>query len=192
MSKTLLNDVVTIKLGLNLSRKSEEEKKYINIYTNNDLINDLDTIDYEEGQDNRVEENNAIIHTVHRGDLVYSFINSISGIVGKANGGKIINQNFAKIEIDENRIDKKYLCYLLNSDKEINREKDIAMQGSVLKKLSPTAIRNFEVELPDIDRQKKIGNLYATWIRRKALIKKRNELEDIIFSEFLNDLKMQH
>ncbi|OJG34080.1 type I restriction modification system protein HsdIA [Enterococcus devriesei] len=184
--------MVTIKLGLNLSRKSEEEKKYINIYTNNDLINDLDTIDYEEGQDNRVEENNAIIHTVHRGDLVYSFINSISGIVGKANGGKIINQNFAKIEIDENRIDKKYLCYLLNSDKEINREKDIAMQGSVLKKLSPTAIRNFEVELPDIDRQKKIGNLYATWIRRKALIKKRNELEDIIFSEFLNDLKMQH
>lgn len=183
--------MINIKIGLNLSRKSEEEKKHINVYTNNDLINDLDILDQDEVYEERVKEKNSNTHSVYEGDVVYSFINSISGIVGKSNGGKVINQNFAKIEIDEKRIDKKYLCYLLNSDKEVNREKDIAMQGSVLKKLSPTAIRNFEVELPDIDKQKKIGNLYATWMKRKALISKQKELEDTIFSEFLNDLKKQ-
>lgn len=184
-----MNEIVTIKLGLNFSRLSQEEKEAISAYTNTDLLNDLNGIGQFDILEEDLNKNNSSTHKVFSGDVVYSFINSICGIVGNANNGKIINQNFAKIELKNDFIDKKYLCYLLNKDKEINLEKKVAMQGSVLKKLSPASIRNFNVELPDINRQVEIGNLYFDFIKRQALIRKQYELEETIFSEFLDELK---
>lgn len=184
-----MNDIAMIKLGLNFSRLSKEEKEDLTVYTNTDLLNDLNgfnQFDTKKRGPNRIDFST---HTVCAGDIVYSFINSICGIVGNTNSGKIINQNFAKIELKSNSIDKKYLCYLLNKDKEVEVEKKIAMQGSVLKKLSPASIRNFNVELPDIKRQAEIGNLYFDWMKRQALVKRQYELEETIFSEFLSELK---
>lgn len=189
MSKFIMNDIAIIKLGLNFSRLSKEEKEGLTVYTNTDLLNDLNGFNQIDIKKTRSDSIDFSTHTVCAGDIVYSFINSICGIVGDNNSGKTINQNFAKIELKSASIDKKYLCYLLNKDKEIELEKKIAMQGSVLKKLSPASIRNFNVELPDIKRQTEIGNLYFDWMKRQALIKRQYELEDTIFSEFLNELK---
>lgn len=185
--KIKLGEVVSIKMGINLSRQSEEDKAKMEIYTNNDLINDLNGVEQTSNKDFRKKDISN--HKVFEGDVVYSFINSISGIVSKHNSGKIINQNFASIEPLNEMLDSSYLCYLLNMDREINQEKKISMQGSALKRLSPASIKNFEVELPVIEKQRIIGRLYLDWMARQAIIKEQYELENSIFGDYLNKLK---
>lgn len=188
MVKVKLGEVISMKLGLNWSRQDEEHRKYLTIYNNNDLMDDLNGVnEITSTAQKKLKPHN---HAVNKGDIVYSFINSISAIVSEANCGKVINQNFAKIEVDETKINKKYLCYLLNKDKDIKKLKTIAMQGSQLRKLSPTSIKDFEVVLPTVDIQWVIGDFYFEWTRRQELIKRQYEREDILFSEFLNILKM--
>lgn len=179
-----LEEVISIKLGLNISRQKNKED--LDVYSNDDLNNDLCGTDEKNNLSKERDEKNS--HVIKEGDIVYSFINSLSTIVGSNNSGKVINQNFAKINIDSDMIDGKFLCYLLNQNQDIEKQKFISMQGSSIRKLSPATIREFEVILPDIDHQKRIGALYFDWMARQALVKKRLELEEMAFMELLNKL----
>lgn len=182
-----LKNVMTMKLGLNLSRQKDKED--IPIYTNKDMLDDLEQIDEGEVQETTTSFEDGI-HTVHEGDVVYNFINSICGMVSVKHDGKKINQNFAKIDFDNNQLDGKFLCYLLNESPEIEKQKFMSLQGSIVKKLSPSMIHAFEVTLPAIDTQKQIGALYFDWLKHQALSRKEQELEDKLVKQMLNDLSM--
>lgn len=182
-----LAEIVEIKLGMNLSRHKEKDE--ISIYSNDDLLADLSGISYlSDISDTPIMMSKQSNHCVHEGDIIYSFINSVAGRVSSYNTGKIINQNFAKIMIDSEKIDGSYLCYLLNDNIGIAKQKALLMQGTALRKLSPTILRNFEVDLPEMAQQKVIGACYLDWLKRQALAKKQLELEETVFMEFLDKL----
>lgn len=182
-----LAEVVEIKLGMNLSRY--KEKEVLRIYSNDDLLADLNGISYLSAiTDVPVTVEEPWSHRVKEGDIVYSFINSVAGLVSAYNSGKIINQNFAKIIIDSAKIDSRYLCYLLNADAAFKKQKTLLMQGTTLRKLSPTIIRNFDVDLPHVEQQRLIGSSYLNWLKRQALAKKQLDLEDTVFMTFLDKL----
>lgn len=180
-----LKKVLSMKLGLNLSRQKDKED--IPIYTNKDMLDDLEQIEVDKPEEVIIPFEDRT-HTVHSGDVVYNFINSMCGIVSQKHDGKSINQNFAKIIFDDKHIDSKFICYLLNESSEIEKQKFISLQGSIIKKLSPSVIYEFDVRLPDLEQQQLIGNLYFDWLKRQALIKKEQELEDKMMKEMLNKL----
>ena len=122
------------------------------------------------------------------GDVVFSFVSSKAGIVSDLNQGKIINQNFAKLIIENEHLDKHYLCYALNESSSMKKQMAISMQGSTVPKLTPAILKELEIKLPTIEKQRTIGKAYFFLRKRQALAKKQAELEEQLYLEVLKQL----
>jgi restriction endonuclease S subunit len=184
-----LEDIVTVKIGRNLSRGNEKNDLTLVAYSYEDLINDLDGsfLDSQRSSyiGNSKHDDGYLTNT---GDVVFSFVSSKAGIVGDLNKGKIINQNFAKLIIEHDQLDSSYLCYALNESYSIKRQMAIFMQGSTVPKLTPAILKELEIELPSVEKQKIIGKAYLSLTKRQALAIKQAELEEQLFLEVLKQL----
>lgn len=184
-----LEDIVTVKIGRNLSRGNEKNDLTLVAYSYEDLINDLDSsfldsrLNFQSG--NSMFDDGYLSNT---GDVVFSFVSSKAGIVSDLNKGKIINQNFAKLIIEHDQLDSSYLCYALNESYSIKRQMAIFMQGSTVPKLTPAILKELEIQLPSIEKQQTIGKAYLSWRKRQALAKKQAELEEQLLLEVLKQL----
>lgn len=167
-----LKDLVIIKTGINSSRISNslETSDY---YSASDLESDLPYLltNVGSGQEKDEESNQ---HRTIRGQVIQSLITQKTAVVSQQNSGKIINQNFITFDFDQHTLNPKYLCYMLNQSEEIEKQKYVLSQGSVLRKSSPQTIKEFSIFYPDFEIQKQIGEIYAL-----SLNKKRIEIERI-------------
>ncbi|MEK4662325.1 restriction endonuclease subunit S [Priestia sp. FSL H7-0729] len=184
-----LEDVVTVRIGKNLSRRNEKNDLTFVTYSYEDLLNDLEGA-FLDSQANLYEEQTDS-YLSSTGDVVFSFVSSKAGIVSDLNQGKIINQNFAKLFFDHKILDPCYLCYVLNESHSAKRQMAISMQGSFVPKLTPAILKEFEIKLPTIEKQRTIGNVYFTYKKHHALVKKQAELEEKLYLEILNQLDQQ-
>lgn len=188
-----LEDIVTVKIGRNLSRGNEKNDLTVVAYSYEDLINDLDGsfLDSPASSDrgNSNHKKDGYLSSV--GDVVFSFVSSKAGIVSDFNQGKIINQNFAKLIIQSEHLDKHYLCYALNESHAVKKQMAFSMQGSTVPKLTPAILKGLEIKLPRIEKQRTIGTAYFSWRKRQALAKKQAELEEQLFLEVLKQLDQQ-
>ena len=182
-----LEDYVSVRVGLNTSR--EKENHDLVAYDYEDLTNDLyglfldsklDTINEKPSVDNN--------YLSRAGEVVFSFISSKAGIVSDLNEGKIINQNFAKLVIENEQLDRSYLCYLLNESASMKKKMAISMQGSTVRKLTPSILKELDIDLPGIEKQRIIGKAYLYLKKRQALAKKQAELEEKLLLEILQKL----
>ncbi|MEC3608650.1 restriction endonuclease subunit S [Bacillus glycinifermentans] len=187
-----LEDIVTVKIGRNLSRGNVKNDRTLVAYTYEDLINDLDgsfldsQARFDAGHSNHKES-----YLSNAGDVVFSFVSSKAGIVSDLNRGKIINQNFAKLMIEHDELDRSYLCYALNESYAMKRQMAISMQGSAVPKLTPAILKELEIKLPSIEKQRIIGKAYFCLRKRQALAKKQAELEEQLYLEVLKQLDQQ-
>lgn len=184
-----LEDVVTVRIGKNLSRGNEKNDLTLVAYSYEDLLNDLEGsfLDFQANLDNERKDG----YLSSTGDVVFSFVSSKAGIVSDLNQGKIINQNFAKLVFDHRTLDPCYLCYALNESYSVKRQMAISMQGSIVPKLTPAILKEFEIKLPTIEKQRTIGEAYFTLKKHQALVKKQAELEEKLYLEILNQLDQQ-
>lgn len=180
-----LEDIVTVKVGVNISRVKEADSQSLDTYSYDDLIKDLDGLflDSKVNKFNNSSEKDN--HLSEPGDVIFSFVSSKAAIISAENKGKLINQNFAKLIIESDRLDQDYLCYLLNESESIKKQMAISMQGSTVRKLTPSTLKTFNIKLPSIDRQQAIGQAYLTIKKRQALTKKQAELEEQYYLELL-------
>lgn len=181
-----LEQIITIKMGKNQSRKNEHDYADLSTYSYEDLMKDLDGAYL----DSIVNEKESTLLTVDPYlttvcDVVFSFVSSVAGIVSIETQGKVMNQNFAKLIIDTDKLDKHYLCYVLNESQFMKKQMTISMQGSTVPKLTPGIFRALEVQLPSIEKQKMIGKAYFHFRKRQALMKKQAKLEEQLFLEIL-------
>ncbi|AKC67018.1 hypothetical protein BV454_03580 [Bacillus altitudinis] len=181
-----LEQIITIKMGKNQSRKNEHDYADLSTYSYEDLMKDLDGAYL----DSIVNEKESIVLTVDPYlttvcDVVFSFVSSVAGIVSIETQGKVMNQNFAKLIIDTDKLDKHYLCYVLNESQFMKKQMAVSMQGSTVPKLTPGIFRGLEVRLPSIEKQKMIGRAYFHFRKRQALMKKQAKLEEQLFLEVL-------
>lgn len=184
-----LEDIVAVKVGVNISRLKEEEYQSLDAYSYDDLTEDLNGLFLDSKV--RIESDNAINKTNHLsqpGELIFSFVSSKAGIVSGKNKGKLINQNFAKLIIEHEQLDHCYLCYILNESHEIKRQMAISMQGSTVRKLTPITLKELELNLPSIELQQTIGKAYLSIKKRHALAKKQAEVEEKLYLEILKKL----
>ncbi|WP_144486984.1 restriction endonuclease subunit S [Bacillus pumilus] len=181
-----LEQIITIKMGKNQSRRNERADNSLSTYSYEDLMKDLDGAYL----DSIVDEKDSTLLTVdpyltNVCDVVFSFVSSIAGIVSNETQGKVMNQNFAKLMIETEELDKQYLCYVLNESQFMKKQMTISMQGSTVPKLTPGIFRGLEVQLPSIEKQQMIGKAYFHFRKRQALMKKQAKLEEQLFLEVL-------
>ncbi|MGE6832811.1 restriction endonuclease subunit S [Priestia megaterium] len=184
-----LENIITVRVGRNLSRGNEKNDLTLVAYSYEDLINDLDGLFLNsQASSYRGNPNYKDSYLSSPGDVVFSFVSSKAGIVSDLNQGKIINQNFAKLIIEHNHLDSSYLCYVLNESHSMKKQMAISMQGSTVPKLTPAILKELEIKLPTIEKQRTIGKAYFSLRKRQALAKKQAELEEQLFLEVLKQL----
>jgi restriction endonuclease S subunit len=183
-----LEDIVTVKIGRNLSRGNEKDDLTIVAYSYEDLINDLDGsfLDSKTSINHDGNQNEGYLSSA--GEVVFSFVSSKAGIVSEQNQGKIINQNFAKLIIEHDGLDSSYLCYALNESSSMKKQMAISMQGSTVPKLTPAILKELEIKLPTLEKQRTIGKAYFYLKKQQALSKKQADLEEQLYLEILRKL----
>lgn len=184
-----LEDIVTVKIGRNLSRGNEKNDFTLVAYSYEDLMNDLEGLFLDsQASSFSGNSNHKDSYLSSAGDVVFSFVSSKAGIVSDLNQGKIINQNFAKLIIEHDHLDSSYLCYALNESYSMKKQMAISMQGSTVPKLTPAILKELEFNLPSIEKQRTIGKAYFFLRKRQALAKKQAELEEQLYLEVLKQL----
>jgi restriction endonuclease S subunit len=184
-----LEDIVTVKVGRNLSRGNEMHNQSYETYSYQDLMHDLDGL---------FPDSTSCIHNENArekasylsssGEVVFSFVSSKAAIVSDVNKGKMMNQNFAKLIIEHKQLDHSYLCYVLNESHAMKRQMEISMQGSTVRKLTPAILKSLDMKLPDMGKQQTIGKAYLKLKKRQALARKQADLEAMLYLEVLKQL----
>ena len=128
------------------------------------------------------DKNSLSNHLTYRSDIVISFVGTKATVITESNQGKLLNQNFAKIIVDESLIDSYYFCYALNEANHIRKQKFMLMQGSNLPKMTPAILKNLRVTLPNLEKQSLIGRAYFNLCKRQYLLKQQSELEEQFFA----------
>ena len=98
------------------------------------------------------------------------------------NADKCITSNFLKCEFDGRILDKWYFCYQFNEGKDFEQQIAMFHQGTTLsvKKLNVKIIGELKIRLPDIDKQRKIGELYRqSLIQNRLMIKQAEDIKNL-------------
>lgn len=183
-----LEEIVTVRLGRNLSRRNEKISARIKVYSYENLTMDLNGLylgsDCEKNS-NKINDN---YYLTSNGEVVFSFVSSTAGIVSKENSGKLLNQNFAKLIIETEELDPSYLCYALNESLSIKKQMAVSMQGSTIPKLTPSILKKIDLKLPSIATQKVIGKAYLMLCKKEALTIEESALEKVYGLQLLQKI----
>ena len=98
------------------------------------------------------------------------------------NADKCITSNFVKCEFDGRILDKWYFCYQFNEGKDFEQQIAMFHQGTTLsvKKLNVKIIGELKIRLPDIDKQRIIGELYRqSLIQNRLMIKQAEDIKNL-------------
>jgi hypothetical protein len=181
-----LGDIVTVKVGRNLSRGNKIHNQSLETYTYENLMHDLESF-FLDSKTCMLHEHAGVedSYLSQAGDVVFSFVSSKAAIVSDVNKGKMINQNFAKLIIENEQLDHSYLCYMLNESQAMKQQMVISMQGSTVRKLTPAILKSLDMKLPNMKKQQTIGKAYLQVKKRQALARQQADLEEIFYLEVL-------
>lgn len=108
-------------------------------------------------------------------------------VINEERVNKLVLSNFALIRIkNKNILDSNYLCWLINENKCFKKIIEKSSQGiAYVSTLSIASLRGLEIPLIEIEKQRKIGQLYQLSILRKKICYRLEELNDNILKEKL-------
>lgn len=158
MNKKKLGDIAEFTSGKNPTRLKSDE---ILIYSKDDFEKDLIC-------SNEIKDFSRCII-----DLTSSMASPISVQSEK----KYITSNYIKLEFDPNIMDVWYLCYSFNEGKDLAKQILKYNQGTTqfVQKLNAHIIKELELSIYDMNKQKMIGELYKKSLRQNYLLMKQAE-----------------
>ena len=172
--------------GVTLSRvepKDGEEKVAYELFTMQDLS--IETGQYgiiSERQEAYVSEAKFDVSSLSKKGLVIIGLTSYKAIVIDENhAGKIITSNFAYIELNQKKIDPYYFTWCFNEHPEIQKQLQVATQGSIIRAISIQMLRGLKIPVPPIDIQRKIGKVYELKRKKAKLLFEKNVLEEKLY-----------
>lgn len=153
-----LDEIIEFSLGKNVTRIKEQDTE---IFTPEDFERDLSS------GDNECNTYGCIIN----------LIKSKAAPISVHTESKVITQNFLKCLLDESKILPWYFCYQFNEGKELEQQIAMFHQGTTLsvKKLNVKTISDLKINLPDLEKQKLIGDAYRRSILQYQLYIKQAE-----------------
>ncbi|KRN84684.1 hypothetical protein CKN99_04060 [Carnobacterium maltaromaticum] len=174
--ETTLGNIIHFESGLLISRIENEEKgKEYFIYENDQFYNN----------DSFLNERKSIrtsksIQKISVNEIIINLYKGECTKVREEYSDYIINANFAKGSLlDEKIIDKNYFIYWFNESEESKKQLLQDIQGSVMKKISISKLKELRITLPDIEAQTIIGNLYQAQMELNDLYEKNYKLKKI-------------
>ena len=158
MELVRLDEIIEFSLGKNVTRIKEPNTEK---YTPEDFERDLSS------GDNECNTYGCIIN----------LIKSKAAPISVHTESKVITQNFLKCLLDESKILPWYFCYQFNEGKELEQQIAMFHQGTTLsvKKLNVKTISDLKINLPDLEKQKLIGDAYRKSILQYQLYLKQAE-----------------
>lgn len=171
-----LGDLLDITLSIPFKRLNQDTSQtreriiYNQTHFDNDSIGmtlreevDEDTIFLDDGET-----------VVHEGDIIIACNTGRAALVHTAHEGYVISMSFMRCTVRPNvSLDAGYLVYLLNEDQDIQRQRRRLGQGSVIVRYTAPQIRNLTLrDIPTLDIQRRIGNIYEKILRLEALRKR--------------------
>ncbi|ELY6247411.1 restriction endonuclease subunit S [Cronobacter universalis] len=108
-----------------------------------------------------------------KGDVVISLIHGKAARVSIDNAGRILGNNYVKVDVDASQIDTAWFLWHFNESPEGRRQRIQATQGStVVQRIAVNKLKNFTVTLPSLAQQKAMGGLYLA-AREKCFYQQR-------------------
>lgn len=151
-----------------INETSDDTAPLYTYYGQPDLETDLNGID-SNGVDGKQVRTFDKVNTLCQGDVVFSLISGKSTIVSVKHQGYLYTQNYVKL-VAGNKVDSKYLVFMLNEDESIKKQFQMGLQGSQVLKYTLKQVKELELpDLPALDRQQMIGELYFNQLRLEAL-----------------------
>ncbi|MBA1433865.1 hypothetical protein [Bombilactobacillus bombi] len=165
-----LKQIAHITSGLNsIELKNKKEFNNLTTYTNDDIEFDL----YQGYQGPQKPASNKAITSA--GSLIINTMTNQATIISPQSDGKIMPQHIMRLGLDPQEVDPWYLCYVLNESESVKRQLYSTMEGTVLRRVTASSIKNLDLDLPAINVQKKIGNLYRILLVQNRLQREYNQ-----------------
>lgn len=143
-------------------------KLYI-LYGQNELYEDLLGIEREIINRTKIRTMRRV-DVLHEGDLLFSTISGEASIVSKEHEGYLFSQNYIRMELMNNSIDKKYIAFLINENTYIKKQFAQQLQGSQVIRYTLRLLKEIELpKLPPLIVQQIIGDIYFKELRLRAL-----------------------
>lgn len=158
MESIPLNEIIEFTLGKNPTRIREQTNE---IYNSEDFEKDLHCI-------NSTKEGMGCI---------INLIKSKCSPISEQTEAKCITSNFLRCDFDTGKIYPWYFCYQFNEGKGFEQQIEMYHQGTTLsvRKLNIKTIGELKIFLPDIEKQKTIGNIYRQSIIQNDFMVKQTE-----------------
>lgn len=146
------------------------------VYGQTELKNDL-VQEKTEPRDSRHLRTTDKVTTLTESDVVFNLISGEASIVGRSHSGFIQTQNFVKLQPNE-MLDRYFLVFLLNENQVVKRQLFESLQGSKVIKYTLTQLKALKInELPSIEEQRLIGQMYFNQLRLNWLLKRSADLK---------------
>ncbi|MGE4273696.1 MAG: restriction endonuclease subunit M [Desulfitobacterium sp.] len=155
-------------------------------YGQQDIEDDLVGID-SNGSNSKLVRTFDKVNTLCQGDVVFSLISGRCTIVSSNHQGYLYTQNYVKL-VTGDKVDSRYLVYILNEDKSIMKQFQMGLQGSQVLKYTLKQVKELELlDLPTIEKQRIIGELYLNQLRLEALRNRAANSETTLVLEKLRE-----
>ena len=115
---------------------------------------------------------------MNEGDIITPLTEQAIGLLGSTalipeSGKYIQSQDIAKIECNEELLDKKFAFYLISSQL-VKKQLSAGAQQTKIRHTSPDKIKDCTVWIPELSEQKRIGNLLTSIDKKIALNREIN------------------
>ena len=185
-----LIEIADITQGSILTRIKSDNGIKFNAYTMQQLSYYVNSSD-ECGVFNEVSVLNDRVPNLclsQENDLILGLASGKAMVVEESNN--LILSNFIRIRIKDGQIcDYNFLCWMMNENKELQRYMQVNIQGSTrVGIISPNFIKDLEINLIPIEKQREIGSIYQLQRRKTRIVRGKNEIENAIYKITLNDV----
>ena len=169
LKKIKLENILSLKGGFNFDSKSFDDTANNKVIKIGDIPNNLNL---EKFNGNYSKQNSGEKYEVKSGDILIALSGATFGKSGKVsgNGFAFINQRVAKFNCEQ--CDSNYIFQLINSSK-FKKYLNMLPTSSAQPNISNKDILNYSTFIPEINEQRKIGNLFNKIDNQIELIDKQ-------------------
>ena len=151
------------------SYSPREEWGFVNyLDTGNITNNTIDSIQYIDIKSEKLPSRAR--RKVKRNSIIYSTVRPNQrhfGIIKSQPENFLVSTGFAVIDVNTNVLDADFLYYLLTQDALVEALHAIAEQStSAYPSIKPSDLENLEIEIPDLDTQRKIADVLSSLDRK--------------------------
>lgn len=167
-----IKDAFFSNTGISQHRIVEELGNNVPVYTlygQNELYEDLYGVEGKDSDRKQIRSSRRF-DLLRNGDLIFSTISGEASIVSKEHEGYLFSQNYIRMELMNNSIDKRYIAFLINENAYIKKQFAQQLQGSKVIRYTLRLLKEIELpKLPPLIVQQIIGDIYFKELQLRAL-----------------------